>query len=53
MEINFFVVGLILIIAIVIVIVVIRRNTKDQKDFEQTVNESELQPEEHKDVEPM
>lgn len=53
MEINYFIVGLILIIAIVVVIVVIRRNKKDQKDFEHTVNESELQPEEHKDVEPL
>lgn len=53
MEINYFVVGLILIIAIIIVIVLIRRNKKDQKDFEETVNEAELQPEQHKDVEPL
>ncbi|MES2872909.1 MAG: hypothetical protein V4708_04235 [Bacteroidota bacterium] len=51
MEINYFIVGLILIIAIVVVIVLIRRNRKDQKNFEETVNESELHPEQHKDVE--
>ena len=52
MEINYFIVGTILIIAITVVIIVIRRNTKDQKDFERTINESELEPETHKDVEP-
>jgi hypothetical protein len=53
MEINYSIVGLILLIAIVIIIVLIRRNKKDQKDFEKSVNESEMQPEEHKDVEPL
>ncbi len=53
MEINYTIVGLILLIAIVIIIVLIRRNKKDQKNFEESVNESEIQPEEHKDVEPL
>ena len=53
MEINYFIVGIILIIAIVVVIVLIRKNKKDEKNFEKTVNESEMQPEKHKDVEPM
>lgn len=53
MEINYPIVGVILLIAIVIIIVIIRRNKRDQKDFEKNVNESEMQPEEHKDVKPM
>lgn len=53
MEINYYIVGLILLIAILVIIIVIRRNTKDQKDFERTVNESEIEPESHKDVNPL
>lgn len=53
MEINYPIVGVILLIAIVIIIVIIRRNKRDQKDFEKNVNESEMRPEEHKDVKPM
>jgi preprotein translocase subunit YajC len=53
MEINYSIVGLIVILAIVIIIVLIRRNRKDQENFEEAVNESEKQPEDHKDVKPM
>ena len=53
MEINYSIVGLVLIIAVAIIIILIRRNKKDQKNFEKSVNKSEIQPEEHKDVEPL
>ncbi|WP_411274807.1 hypothetical protein [Daejeonella sp.] len=52
MEFNYLIVGLILIIAIVIIIVLIKRNQKDQKNFEETVDRSDLPPEQHKDVKP-
>jgi len=48
MEINYPVTILILIAAIILIIVMIRRNRKDEKDFEKAVNQSELEPEEHK-----
>lgn len=53
MEINYPIVGVILLIAIVIIIFIIKRNKGDQKDFEKNINESELKPEEHKDIEPL
>ena len=48
MEINYPITILILIGAIVLIIVMIRKNRKDEKDFENTVNQSELEPEDHK-----
>lgn len=53
MESNYLIIGLIILISIVIIIILIRRNKKDQHDFENTVNESEIEPEKHKDVEPL
>ncbi len=52
MDLNYSIIAIILVIAVVIIVILIKRNKKDQKDFEKSVNESELQPEEHKDVEP-
>jgi len=52
MEINYPIVGVILLIAFLLIIFLIRRNKKDQKAFEKNVNESEIEPEQHKDVEP-
>ncbi|MES3017894.1 MAG: hypothetical protein V4721_08955 [Bacteroidota bacterium] len=53
MEVNYSSIGLILLVAIVIIIIVIKRNNRDKKDFEKTVNKSETQPEEHKDIDPL
>lgn len=53
MEINYPIAGLILLIAVIVIILMIRRNKKDQKNFENTVNESEIKPEEHKDIDPI
>lgn len=51
MEINYSLIGLIALIVVVIVIFLARRNYKDEKDLEKTLNESELDPEQHKDDE--
>ncbi|SKB31045.1 hypothetical protein [Daejeonella lutea] len=53
MEINYPIAGLILLIAIIVIILMIKRNRKDQKNFEKAVNESEIKPEEHKDIDPI
>ncbi|MEJ7692755.1 hypothetical protein [Daejeonella sp.] len=53
MEFNYTTVGIILFIAIVIIFVLIRRNKKDQKDFEKNINESEMLPDEHKQDDPL
>ena len=47
MEINYVVVGLI-ILAIIVVVLMIRKNRTDEKDFEKTINQSEVEPEQHK-----
>jgi len=52
MEMNYPIVGVILLIAILIIVFLIRRNKKDREDFEKNINESEMEPEQHKDVEP-
>ncbi len=53
MEINYTIIGLTALVVVVLVIFLVRRNHKDEKDFEKKLNESEVKPEEHKDVEPM
>ncbi len=53
MEINYSIIGLIILVVVVLVIFLIRRNHKDEKDFEKNLNQSEIKPEEHKDVEPL
>lgn len=51
MDMNYAAVALIIFLTIVIIVVLIYRNKKDQKNFEEKVNQSELQPEEHKEGE--
>jgi uncharacterized membrane protein len=51
MEINYMIIGLIALIAVVIVIVLARRNHRDKEDLEKTLNESALDPEQHKEPE--
>ncbi len=48
MEINYSIAGLVILIVVILLIFMIRRNQKDEKDFEKGVNESELEPEQHK-----
>jgi len=47
MELNYPITGLIILIVIILLIIIIRRNQKDEKDFEKSVNESEIDPEQH------
>ena len=48
MEINYTITGIVILVAIVLVIMIIKRNRKDMKNLEKGLNESEIEPEEHK-----
>ena len=47
MQINYPVVGLVIIALIVLIVWIIKTNLKDEKDFEQRIIGSELKPKEH------
>lgn len=47
MEINYLISGLVVLAAILFIIFLIRRNKKDQKDYEQEKINSEIKPEKH------
>jgi Ca2+/Na+ antiporter len=47
MEINYWWVGLFLLLMVILVIWLIKRNRKDEKDWEKEVIQSELKPEDH------
>lgn len=49
MEINYFIIALALLFAIIVVFLLIRKNWKDQKDFEQKMNQESIDPEHHKE----
>lgn len=49
MEINYSIVGLILLVTIFLIIFLIRKNKKDKKKLESDLNQSELKPEKHGD----
>ncbi len=51
MEMNYVIVGLVVVAVIVLIVWLVRRNRKDEKNFERTVNASELNPEKHKEDE--
>lgn len=51
MEINYLIVGIVVVIAISLLVFMIRRNQKDQKKFEKDFNQSELEPDKHRDEE--
>ncbi len=51
MEMNYIIVGFVVVAVIVLIIWLMRKNQKDEKNFEQTVNASELNPEKHKEDE--
>jgi hypothetical protein len=48
MQINYPVVGLVIVAIIILVVWIIKTNMRDEKDFEQEIIESELKPKEHK-----
>lgn len=47
MEVNYPIVGLVLIAAIGLIVFLIRRNRKDKKKYEREVIQSEIKPEKH------
>jgi len=49
MEINYLLIGLVVLVVIILIIWLITRNRKDQKDLERKLNQSELNPEKHKE----
>ena len=49
MEIDYLIIALALLVGIVVIILLIRKNRKDQKDFEQKLNQEDIDPEHHKD----
>ena len=49
MEINYLIVAAVLLAIVVLIIFLIRRNRKDQKEFENEVIQSELKPGKHDD----
>ncbi|KIO77362.1 hypothetical protein TH53_09845 [Pedobacter lusitanus] len=49
METNDIIGILAIILAVLLLVFLIRRNRKDQKDFEREMNKSEIKPEKHED----
>ena len=49
MELNIGIVAVVAILAILLIFFTIRRNLRDQKDLENTINETELGPDRHKE----
>jgi len=49
MNINYPILTVVLLIVAALIIFIIRRNRKDQKDYEKESNQSELKPEKHDD----
>jgi len=52
MEINYWWLGLFLLVMAILVIWLIKRNRKDEEIFEEKIIRSELKPEEHDNEEP-
>ncbi len=51
MEINYTLLGIILILSILLIIFLIWKNRKDQKEYEQQKFRSEIEPPKHRDPE--
>jgi uncharacterized protein YoxC len=49
MEINFWIVALALIVAVIVIILLILKNKKDLKEFENKLNNQDIDPEHHKE----
>jgi hypothetical protein len=47
MEVGYFFAGLVLIAVVVLIVYLIRRNRKDERNFESDLNRSELKPDKH------
>jgi len=49
MEINYLIVALAVIVAVIVIILLILKNKKDLKEFENKLNNQDINPEHHKD----
>ncbi len=49
MEINSVVIAILIVVILVFIYFVIKRNKKDQKKYENELNQSELTPDKHND----
>jgi uncharacterized protein YoxC len=49
MEINYLIVALAVIVAVIVIILLILKNKKDLKEFENKLNNQDIDPEHHKD----
>ncbi len=49
METNHLIIALVLIAAAFVLFILIRKNRKDQKEFEQKMNQESIDPEHHKE----
>jgi hypothetical protein len=47
MEINYQVIGSILLVVIILIIFLVRRNQKDKKELEEKLNHPDVQPKKH------
>ncbi len=46
---NYVIIGLVVVAVIMLIVWLVRQNRKDEENFEQTVNASELNPDKHKE----
>jgi hypothetical protein len=49
MELNYSIIGFVLLAVIFLVIYIIKRNNKDLREFKSEIIESELKPDKHED----
>ena len=49
MNINYFVVGIVVVIALALIFFTIRKNNREKKKLEKTIYEEEVSPDKHED----
>lgn len=49
METNYYAVVFVLVVAVLLIVFLIKRNRKDQKNFEKNIINSEMKPEKHEE----
>nr|WP_294947156.1 hypothetical protein [uncultured Mucilaginibacter sp.] len=47
MEINYTIAGLIVFVALIVIFLLVRKNQKDEKQFEKDMNQQGTEPEKH------
>lgn len=48
MNVNYYVIGGIILVLLILLLLFLKRNQKDEKEFEKDVANNELEPEKHK-----